>query len=280
MEQDIFRKGSTTYYWSSLFFPKDVREDVFRFYSFVRVVDDYVDQITPNKKAYSAIKQAWRDASVLRNFDTTPIDGDGINERVIKNIIHICKKYDCDKEWVQSFFASMDMDMRKRRYTNIDQTIEYIYGSAEVIGLFMARIMGLDPTADEFARLQGRAMQFVNFIRDIAEDNDLGRLYFPREDLAQHGLRDLSETECRGKPEQFANFMRLQVDRYESWQATAREGFPYIPHRLRIPLRTAVGMYDWTAKQIANDPFIVFSIKVKPSKYRVLYQALRSALLP
>ncbi len=60
IERDIFKKGSTTYYFSSKFFAKGVRDDVFKLYSFVRVVDDYVDMIPPDVESFKYIIRRWQ----------------------------------------------------------------------------------------------------------------------------------------------------------------------------------------------------------------------------
>ena len=117
-------------------------------------------------------------------------------------------------------------------------------------------------------------MQFVNFIRDVQEDNHMGRLYFPASSLRHYDLQSLQEKDVRHKPHEFKQFMREQVSIYNNWQQQANKGFAFIPRRLRVPLRTAVDMYNWTAKQIEKDPLIVFTRKVKPSKWRVIRSAL------
>lgn len=58
-EQEIFREGSTTYYFSSRFFPHAIRQDVFRLYSFVRVADDYVDSSPPQTDRFYALRTVW-----------------------------------------------------------------------------------------------------------------------------------------------------------------------------------------------------------------------------
>ena len=274
VEQSIFQNGSTTYYWSSRFFPAAIREDVFRFYSFVRVVDDYVDLPKPNKLAVSRLKKMWREHSADASFNTTQLGSDTIDERVIKNIVYIVQKYDCPEQWVEAFFDSMEMDIQQKQYRTLDDTLQYIYGSAEVIGLFMARIMNLPKDAVPAAQMQGRAMQYVNFIRDIQEDIELGRQYFPRSSMRPNGLVTIRQAEARKQPEAFNTWMHEQIALYKKWQEQANEGFRYIPRRLRIPLRAAVDMYTWTARQIEKDPQVVFSRKVKPSKWRVIRAVL------
>jgi phytoene synthase len=275
IERDIFKNGSTTYYFSSKFFPKGIRDDVFKLYSFVRVVDDYVDMSPADIESFKYIVRRWQSLKKSADFGRfTPLD-DSVAERVLGNICYIVHRFECDPAWVDSFLRSMAMDVRQKRYLKIEDTMEYMYGSAEVIGLLMAKTMRLPNAATHFAKQQGRAMQFINFLRDIAEDNELGRCYFPANELKKFGLSDLSEKTARDNPKNFEKFIRFQLKRYKAWQNEASKGFQYIPKRLRIPLRTAVDMYDWTAKQIEKDPFVVFEKKVKPKKGRVVRRAVR-----
>jgi 15-cis-phytoene synthase len=222
-----------------------------------------------------------------------------------------------------SLFPGISLEQRKNVhvvYKTLEDTLWYMYGSAEVIGLMMAKIMGLKmcschtaesallatpvrthrtkstaplrasppPSISSLpdsckttitARLQGRAMQFINFLRDIQEDNTLGRLYFPAEDLEKFGLRNLSQQTAQQDPDKFKEFMRYQLRRYSEWQAEANLGFHYIPRRLRIPLQTARDMYNWTATTIATDPLVVFNKKVKPRKRRVIVRGLYNGVI-
>ena len=290
LEKDIFKNGSTTYYWSSKFFPKGIRDDVFKLYSFVRVVDDMVDVIPAESKRFNRICLRWRTIKkeLKQNKVSKPLD-DSVDEQVLANFAYIVHRYDCDTSWVDSFLASMKMDIDKRDYKTLDDTIDYIYGSAEVIGLFMAKILQLpgqgtgskrpEPEVLRFARLQGRAMQYINFLRDIAEDVELGRCYFPLGTLEKYGFKDLKEVSANSNPEAFKAFMHEQLSLYEEWQSEANKGFSYIPKRLRIPLQTATDMYNWTAKEIKKDPFIVYEKQIKPKKRRVLKTAAKNIAL-
>ncbi len=278
-DKDIFKNGSTTYYWSSKFFPKKVREDVLKFYSFVRVVDDYVDQVPSDTKNFGQVHEMWEAARHDLSFDTVPLETDSLNEKIIKNLVYVVRKHDIDHTWIEAFFASMQMDINKHVYKTVEDSLRYMYGSAEVIGLVMSKIIGLPDEALMYARLQGRAMQYINFIRDIAEDNKLGRCYIPAKDLEHCGLKDLSRASARKNPEGFKKCLELQIFRYQEWQDEASEGFRFIPKKMRVPVATAADMYAWTAKQIQADPFIVFKQKVKPSKGRVITQAIANVLV-
>lgn len=270
-ERAIFKQGSATFFISSLFFPKEVKADVFDLYSFVRVADDYVDQVPADREGFFRLRKLW-------DSGDTPTD-DSLDAQVIQNMRRVSAKHDFDPAWTAAFLDVMQSDLEQQRYVTINDSLGYIYGSAEVIGLMMAKIMQLPSEAHESAQLQGRAMQMINFIRDINEDNDLGRQYFPSEDLEQFNLPDLTKETALAQPDDFTRFIRYQLDRYDIWQADAYAGYKYIPRRLRIPLQTATDMYNWTAEQIRTHPFIVFEKKVKPHKKRVIVTAVRNTLI-
>jgi phytoene synthase len=265
-EQQTFKRGSTTYYWSSKFFPKNTRDDVYKLYSFVRTADDYVDTVPPKPEDFFALKTAWKTGDVTQLSK--------VNARVLTNMAQLTRRYDFDKSWVDAFLAEMETDLLPTPHATLTDSLNYVYGSAEVIGLMMARIMQLPAEAEQAARLQGRAMQWINFIRDINEDNDLGRSYFPLTDLKKFGLKSLDKKEVSKKPDAFKKFAQFQIKRYEQWQRDAQKAYAFIPRRTRVPLQTAADMYDWTARKIAKDPLIVFERKVKPSKWRVLCAAV------
>jgi len=274
VEQRIFKAGSTTYYWSSRFFPKDVRADVLKLYSFVRVLDDYVDSLPQQTQAFYALRTAWQAAQADPAFDIGPARHDTVDQRVIKNIVGLARTHRFDADWITAFWNTMQSDLEGRRYQTLADSLAYVHGSAEIIGLMMARIFGLPPEAGRAARLQGRAMQWINFIRDIAEDNQLGRCYFPREDLDVFGLDDLQAATAQAHPERFAAFMRFELGRYAAWQAEAARGYKHMPHRLRVAVATASDMYAWTAEQIGRQPFAVFGQKVKPGRSRIVRSGL------
>jgi len=261
----IFRRGSTTFFNSSLFFPAKVRRDVVILYAFVRTADDFVDSIPQDKEGFHAFRARYELASTTGRDSGDPI---------VDSFIELSRRRKFDDRWAEAFLNSMEADLTRKRYETLDEVLVYVHGSAEVIGLFMASIMELPPNAREAAAFLGRAMQYVNFIRDIAEDNELGRTYLP---LARSGLEDLTEESARSKPEIFARFVRNQIDLYREWQERAEAAFGWIPWRSRVAVMTAGGMYKWAAAKIYRNPFIVYEKKVKPSRQRIIFSLLRNA---
>ena len=154
----------------------DMRKPIYNIYGFVRFADEIVDTFHEHDKAelldqfkketYAAIRRGLSLNPILHSFQST------------------VRQYDIDPELIEAFFRSMEMDLRKNFY-NQDEYSEYIYGSAEVVGL-MCLYVFCEGNKEIFTKLKpaaqslGAAFQKVNFLRDVKSDyNDLNRMYFP-----------------------------------------------------------------------------------------------------
>lgn len=264
----VFKAGSTTYFNSSLFFPPDLLDEVKILYGFVRVADDYVDAVPQDAAGFRAFVTAYRGAMA----------GNAAGNPVIDDFVALGQRADFDPAWTDAFLAAMEADLSKRFYQTETEVLEYVYGSAEVIGLYMARLMKLRPEAEHCARMLGRAMQYINFIRDVAEDLELGRRYLPVEGtgLPADWLPDPAQ--ARERPDEWSAFLARHLERYRVWQTEAEAGYHFLPRRSRIAVKTAADMYNWTGRVIAADPLVVFERKVKPHKARIIMRALGNVL--
>ena len=273
----IFSQGSRTYYFSSLFFPEPYKSDVFTLYAFVRTADDFVDATPQDGAGFTAFEtQVWQAFAGTRLLESSTE-----HTAIILDFVAMVERVGIPHDLIRSFLAAMRLDLYKKQYDTIEETIHYMYGSAEVIGLMLMRIFKLEPDSEQDARLLGRAMQYINMIRDVAEDIELGRQYLPIDEYAQYGLRTdvpLSKEVALDCPSAFSRYMRAQLQRQMGWMALARKSFRYLPRSLRIPVSTASQMYDWTAAQIMADPLIVWQKQIKPTATRVLITGLRTSL--
>lgn len=267
VHRQVFRDGSKTYFNSSLFFPPEIRDDVFILYGFVRIADNYVDSVPQRPDEFHSFVERYHSA----------MRGSATGDTIVDSFVELSQRTRFDPGWTDAFLHSMELDLTKKVHATVDEMLEYVYGSAEVIGLYMARILGLDPAADHAATMLGRAMQVINFIRDIDEDNGFGRTYLP---IGESALPDLLEQTARDNREQFVGFLRHQLDRYRRWQAEAELGYAWIPHRYLVPIKTAADMYNWTAAQIESDPFVVYRRKVKPTRSRIVLRVLGNFIAP
>lgn len=257
MNEQIFKKGSVTYYYSSQFFTGQVKKDVYTLYAYVRTVDNYVD-IKPIdriglERTYKDTVQAWK--------------GEVVKEEIVTKFVELAKRKGFLWEWVEAFWQAMKSDLIKTNYKNFSELKPYIYGSAEVVGLMMVKILDLPKDSILAAQCQGRAMQFINFIRDVKEDEELGRNYL--------GYQISWKTDR----EKWAKFVRGLIQKYYEIQNEAEKGYRYIPKKYLIPIKTAADLYNWTARKIWNEPGIVWDRKIKPSKIRAIWQMMINVIL-
>lgn len=177
----VIKRYSTSFYFSSSLLSKDVRQDIFNIYGFVRLADEIVDTFHdfPKKELLEDFeKELWR--SIENKISLNPI---------LNSFQFTVNKYSISKDLISSFLNSMKMDLEKKEYNSIEEYKKYIYGSADVVGLMCLRVFvqGSENQYDELSESAislGSAFQKVNFLRDLKDDsNILNRVYFPNVDM-------------------------------------------------------------------------------------------------
>jgi phytoene/squalene synthetase len=176
LSRDITNSYSTSFSAATKLLEPDVREAIVAIYGFVRVADEVVDTWRPAQME-SYINDLGSDLkrAVRSGFSTNPI---------VQSFALAIIKYNIPLELVEAFLKSMKMDITKKTY-NQAQYQQYIYGSAEVVGLmclmvFVGGNKRLYSSLLSSAKALGSAFQKINFLRDVGSDNlQLGRLYFP-----------------------------------------------------------------------------------------------------
>lgn len=260
----VFKEHSQTYYYSTQFFDAETKDAVTRLYAFVRTADEFVDQQPQDVDGFETFRADYEEEKT-----------DHPHIRAFNEVSHA---YGFDDEWVAAFLDAMEQDLHKTSYESLDDLKTYMYGSAEVIGLMLARILGADD-ADEEARMLGRGMQYINFLRDIKEDNDFGRTYIPQDILDTYGLDSVAEDVAEANTDAFKAMMQAETSRGLDWLNDGRAGFDSIPGRNTIPVATAADMYAWTATKIQGDPLSVYTTKHKPSTLRVILTGVKNTVL-
>lgn len=238
----IFKKNSQTFYYCSKFFPKDILEDVVILYAFSRTVDNFIDSRPQKVNKYQTFKKTFYDSYQDIKISQDPI---------IESFINLTRKYHFEKQWIDAFFTSMEMDLTIKKYNDQKMLNKYMYGSSEVIGLMMSRIMKSDKRGDRYAKKLGKAFQLINFIRDLKEDLALGRIYFSQKELNKFNLSNFIES-----PE-FENFTRFQIAKFYKLINEARIGVKYIPRDSRKAIELSTNIYIKLAHKIYSNPIII-----------------------
>lgn len=171
----------------------DMRQPVYNIYGFVRFADEIVDTFHEYDKA-SLLAEFKKEtyAAIQRGISLNPI---------LESFQQTVNAYNIDHELIETFFCSMEMDLEQRTYDTKNFN-EYVYGSAEVVGLMCLYVFceGKKDLYDKLkmqARALGAAFQKVNFLRDIKADyNGLSRMYFPGCDFNNFTEEDKKEIEA------------------------------------------------------------------------------------
>ena len=173
----ITKKYSTSFSIAVNLLSPNIREAIYNIYGFVRVADEIVDSFEeyPKEELLDRFEQEYR-YSLKVGISTNP---------VINAFQGTVSKYNIDYALVESFLKSMRTDLEKQNYDNQEEIDNYIYGSADVVGLMCLKVFvqGDDEKYNnlkEAAMKLGSAFQKVNFLRDLNEDfENLNRSYFP-----------------------------------------------------------------------------------------------------
>jgi len=257
-----------TYYLATLLLPPAKRPYVWALYGFARYADEFVDSLTdPDPQALVD----WSDDFVKS------LDANGPSDPVGRAMAATMRRWDIPREHVEAFLDSMRMDITETGYATYADLRRYVYGSAAVIGLQMLPVLEpLTPEATPRARALGEAFQLTNFIRDVAEDLDRGRIYFPEEDLARFGLtrEDLFAARGGPTPEAIKDLLRFETDRTRELYAFAEPGLRMVHPTSRDCLTTAYALYGGILDEVERAGYDVMARRVRVGMPRRLAVAL------
>ena len=261
--RQLNRRRGSTYYWSTHLLSPMKRPHVHALYGLCRYADDIVDDLG------SSATTAQR-ASALAEFgDQFFADyAAGKSEHpILKAVVHTVRAFDIDPNCVRRFLASMTMDLTVATYPTYVDLQGYMDGSAAVIGEMMLPI--LEPTdvrATAHARDLGDAFQLTNFLRDVDEDLDRGRVYIPQEDLDRF---DADPWLRRVTPEWKA-LMRFEIERCQELYRSGDLGLAMLPASSARCIRAARDLYSGILTKIEEADYDVFTARVRVSSARKL----------
>ena len=261
-----------TYYLATLLLPKEKRPHVHALYGFARFADEIVDDLgstlSPQQKA-DALRQ-WGDG-VLRDLNRgTSADHIG------KALVNTVNTFQIPISYFEAFLHSMAMDLTVTSYERYEDLLEYVYGSAAVIGLQMVHVLGLADSANSSdkkkealvaAEKLGIAFQLANFIRDVGEDLDRGRVYLPLSELREYQVSRAMLEERKVTPE-IRNALTFQISRVRQLQREAEPGISLLTPSSRPCIQAASELYCGIVDEVEKIDCDVFSRRAKTSTFR------------
>ena len=266
----LTRRHGTTYYWATLALPAQRRPHVYALYGFCRHADDIVDDLGPVGTDVRA--KALADLGD-RFFDD--LERGSSEDPVLKAVVHTVRAFDIDPGCFRRFLTSMEMDLTVTAYDTWDDLLAYMDGSAAVIGEMMLPILEpLSPDALEPARDLGNAFQLTNFLRDVAEDLDRGRVYLPQEDLDRFG----ADPARRAVDRAWRDVMAFEVDRARALYRSADRGIELLPPASARCITAARVLYAEILDRIEEAGYDVFTRRATVPTHRKARVAARLAL--
>jgi len=251
--RNVTKSYSTSFSTAVKMLAPSIRQDIYNIYGFVRFADEIVDSFHDYDKA--DLLQLFEDNLHLALKDKISLNP------ILNSFQHTVTKYNIPMELIDAFMQSMKLDLVKNEYTTKQEYQEYIYGSADVVGLMCLKVFvkGNDEKYEELkhsAMRLGSAFQKVNFLRDLKADfEDLNRTYFPDTDLNK--LDEVSKQKI--------------VDEIEADFKEAYEGILHLPLEAKFGVYTAYVYYKKLLSKLKKTP----SAEIKNTRIRVSdYQKL------
>lgn len=243
----VTKSYSTSFALATKMLAPSIRKDIYNIYGFVRFADEIVD--------------TFHDYDKAELFDSFEKDMEkAIQDRISLNPIlnsfqHTYHKYDIPHHLVEAFMKSMRMDLSKKNYETFDEYREYIYGSADVVGL-MCLCVFVNGDKERYEELKesamalGSAFQKVNFLRDLKADyEDLNRTYFPNTNLME--LDEVSKKRI--------------VNEIKADFALGYSGIIKLPEQAKFGVYTAYRYYKKLLHKLQATP----PLEIKNSRIRV-----------
>jgi phytoene synthase len=259
-----------TYYLATLLLPPAKRPYVHALYGFARYADEIVDDLASTLSGQEKADWlgSWSDrfyADLRRGRSDDP---------VCAAVVDTVLRWDIPVEHFEAFLHSMRMDLTVTEYQTYDDLYEYVYGSAAVIGLQMVPILEpSQPEAYDRAKDLGVAFQLANFVRDVGEDLERGRVYLPLDDLAQFGVtRD--DLERRVLTPEIKAALQFQIARVRDLEERSRPGIAMLHPSSQPCIEAARVLYCGIVDAVEEIDYEVFDKRATVGTGRRLQVAL------
>ena len=261
--RQIHKKFGTTYYYSTLRFPKRIQGRVHAIYAFVRVPDEWVDnpgELTTDERL--ALLRDWRDQLVRG------LKGERPEHFAMRAFCDAATESRIPVEEMLLFLDAMEMDITKSRYETYEELRDYMRGSASAIGVMMCYAMCARADCDTIARAKalGEAMQLTNFLRDINEDFERGRIYLPVEDMKRFGVTEASLKSKVVSPE-FVELMKFEIERARGLYLFSDFGIYKLPPKMRKAVLLSRLLYSQILNRIEAQQYDVFRQRARTNAF-------------
>jgi 15-cis-phytoene synthase len=261
-----------TYFLATRLLTPAQRPAIHALYGFARMADDVVDA-----PGAATVEEVVARIEEIRARMRVALSGERdvlTDEPVVAALAHTVERYAIDHRYFEDFMDSMAMDLTVTDYPTFDDLAVYVHGSAAVIGLQVLPVLGTvvpRAEAEPSAAALGVAFQITNFLRDVGEDLDRGRVYLPADELAAFGVDRELLTWCRERQYTDPRVRRAiahLVARTRAIYRRADAGIALLDPVSRPCVRTASVLYGGILDEIVAADYDVLAHRVVVSNAR------------
>lgn len=269
----LTRQYGTTYFWGAALLARPRRRHVHAVYALCRLADDIVDDQQVN--AQRSVAEIGAELATFASAFRSALASGGSADPVLAAVVNTVITVDIDPERFDRFFRAMAMDLQTTSYDSWDDLCGYMDGSAAVIGEMMLPVLAPGTkVARNPARALGFAFQLTNFLRDVDEDLDRGRVYLPQDDLHRFGV-DVTD---RAVTPEWRAFMAFQFRRNRELYRQADTGITLLPARSAKCVGAARVLYAQILDRIEDADYDVFTRRVRVPTWHKATTAARFLL--
>ncbi len=259
--------GSKSFAAASRLFDPATRSSAVMLYAWCRHCDDVIDgQEAGHDAVVLSEQEVYRRLDSLVANTEAVYAGQPVQDPAFAALREVVRRHDLRRQYALEHLAGFAMDVHAREYRHINDTLEYCYHVAGVVGLMMAQVMGArdEPTLDRACDL-GMAFQLTNIARDIVEDARVARCYLPQDWLDELNLprEQLADPAHR---QGLAVLAQRLVDLAEPFYQSAQAGLTALPWRSAWAVATASGVYREIGVKVRQRGAQAWDTRVSTSK--------------
>lgn len=240
----IIQKGSKSFAAAARLFDEETRENAYMLYAWCRHCDDVIDnqELGFDSKPQAA-ETTRKILAELREKTQAAIDNKPSEDPIFEGLRYVLKRNEIPGRYPLELLEGFAMDATSHKYHTMEDTLQYCYYVAGVVGIMMAYVMGTrDPAALQRATDLGIAFQLTNISRDVCEDAGVDRIYLPADWLTEAGIpaAEIAQPQHAAKLAKLVGRLLNEADRYYN---SAREGFRSLGFRSAWAVAAARDVY-------------------------------------
>jgi len=272
LSEDSIARGSKSFAAAARLFTPDTRRDAVMLYAWCRHADDLIDGQTAGHDQQAEFRAGQRERlRSLRQATQAALDGNSSQDPVFEALSEVVKRSRIPHRYPLQLVRGFEMDVEERTYHTLDDTLDYCYHVAGVVGVMMSIIMGareqhvLDRASD-----LGIAFQLTNIARDVIDDARVGRSHLPLDWLQNAGLDSVDPEDQDSWPAVHGLALRL-LDCAEPYYASAYEGIAALPWRSAWAIAAARRVYRDIGGKLRKQGPLAWQNRVATTQARKLW---------